>query len=215
MAVELDRDCVQELSKSEFKNLEVVHHDFLEFDLNKLEAERIKVIGNVPYQITTPIVARLFGEIGAPSPWLGKIDSVVLTVQKEVAERFVARPGRKDYSQITLLINYFAESEIVEIVPPDSFWPRPEVTSAVVKLVPREKPPIDCVNHILLRQIIQAGFRQRRKMLKNNLGFLKKSTEELENLMSALKLDPQARAERLSLQQFAQITNAVAKDVAS
>lgn len=208
-AVELDSDAVAELEKQNLKNVVIEHGDFLQFDLNKIGVPVFKVAGNVPYQITTPIVARLFGEIGAPSAWLKSIKTVVLTVQKEVAERFVGRPGSKSYSQITLLIDYFARAEIVEIIPPDAFWPRPEVTSAVVRMTPHAEPSIQCKDHILLRQIIQAGFRQRRKMLKNNLTFTKRTQDEIARTMAALKLDPMARAERLSLAQFARLADAL------
>ncbi|HNB20794.1 MAG TPA: 16S rRNA (adenine(1518)-N(6)/adenine(1519)-N(6))-dimethyltransferase RsmA [Candidatus Melainabacteria bacterium] len=209
LAIDLDRECVEELQKSNFKGVEIFHQDFLQFDLNSIECESLKIVGNVPYQITTPIVARLFGEIGAPSPWLPKIDSVVMTVQKEVAERFVASPNQKEYSQITLLIKYFAHAELLESVPADSFVPEPNVNSAVVRMTPHSKTPVDCVDHKLLRQIIRAGFKQRRKMLRNNLSFLNMSPEQIGGLLASLKIDPMVRAERLSLEQFAKIANAV------
>ncbi len=209
IAVDLDRECVEELEKCQFTGVEIHHEDFLQFDLGSVDSASIKVVGNVPYQITTPIVARLFGEIGAPSPWISKIESVVMTVQKEVAERFVATPDNKNYSQITLLVNYFAEAELLEVIPKESFIPEPNVTSAVVRFKPYEKPPVDCSDHKLLRQIIRAGFKQRRKMLKNNLSFLNLSQDQLGVLLASLKIDPMVRAERLSLDQFAKITNAV------
>lgn len=209
LSVDLDRECVEELEKSNYKGVEIFHQDFLQFDLSSIECESLKVAGNVPYQITTPIVARLFGEIGSPAPWLPKIESVVMTVQKEVAERFVAKPNNKEYSQITLLIKYFAEAELLEVVPKDSFVPEPNVNSAVVRMVPHQRPPIECVDHKLLRQIIRAGFKQRRKMLRNNLTFLNKTPEEIGKLFASLKIDPMVRAERLSLEQFAKIANAV------
>lgn len=208
-AVDLDRECVEELEKSNIDGVEICHQDFLQFDLNSIECKSLKVVGNVPYQITTPIVARLFGEIGAPSAWLSKIDCVVMTVQKEVAERFVADPNNKEYSQITLLIKYFARAELLEVIPADSFVPEPNVTSAVVRMTPYDKPPIDCSDHKLLRQIIRAGFKQRRKMLRNNLSFLNLSPEDIGKLLASLKIDPMVRAERLSLDQFAKIANAV------
>ena len=189
--------------------VEIHHQDFLQFDLTSIDCRSLKVVGNVPYQITTPIVARLFGEIGAPSPWITKIDSVVMTVQKEVAERFVANPNNKNYSQISLLIKYFAEAELLEVIPAESFVPEPNVKSAVVRMKPHLRVPIDCSDHKLLRQIIRAGFKQRRKMLKNNLSFLNLSEAELGALFASLKIDPMVRAERLSLDQFAKIANAV------
>jgi len=210
LAVDLDRECVDELQKISLDNVEVHHRDFLQFDLSSIDCPSLKVVGNVPYQITTPIVARLFGEIGTPSPWLSKIDSVVMTVQKEVAERFVANPGSKNYSQITLLIKYYAQAELLEVVPRDAFVPEPNVTSAVVRMVPFKEPPLKCDDHKLLRQIIRAGFKQRRKMLKNNLSFLDRSQDQLGALFASLRIDPMVRAEKLSLEQFASIANAIA-----
>lgn len=210
LAIDLDRECVEELQKANLKGVEIFHEDFLQFDLAAIDSPQLKVVGNVPYQITTPIVARLFGEIGAPAPWLSKIENVVMTVQKEVAERFVADPDNKEYSQITLLIKYFANAELLEVVPRDAFMPEPNVTSAVVRLTPYDKPQIDCTDHKLLRQIIRAGFKQRRKMLKNNLSFLNLTPDQLGSLLASLRIDPMVRAERLSLDQFAKIANAVA-----
>jgi 16S rRNA (adenine1518-N6/adenine1519-N6)-dimethyltransferase len=206
LAVELDSDAVSDLRSRNFPNLEVVHADFLSFDLETLQTN-FTVAGNVPYQITTPIVCRLFGEIGEPSPWLSRIDRVVLTVQLEVANRFVASPDTRDYSQITLLSNYFAEARILFELSPDEFFPSPNVRSAVVEFIPHKKPPIDCRNIRLLRQLIKSGFSQRRKMLRNNLGFLKMSDAELAKVFQALNLDPQVRAERLTLEKYSQFAN--------
>jgi 16S rRNA (adenine1518-N6/adenine1519-N6)-dimethyltransferase len=206
IAVELDSDAVCDLQEQLFPNLEVVHADFLRFDLETIEGQ-FKVAGNVPYQITTPIVARLFGEIGAPKPWLHRIEKVVLTVQLEVANRFCATPDTRDYSQITLLTNFFAEAKILEELAPEEFFPSPNVRSAVVEFTPFKEPPIQCTNYKLLRQLIKSGFGQRRKMLRNNLGFLKLSDAELSKVFQELNLDPQVRAEKLSLQKYCQFAN--------
>jgi 16S rRNA (adenine1518-N6/adenine1519-N6)-dimethyltransferase len=132
-----------------------------------------------------------------------------MTVQLEVAERLVAQAGDKQYSQVTLLTNYYCRSRILEAVPADCFFPEPKVTSAVVELIPLSGPVVEVKNPRLLRQIIQAGFAQRRKMLKNNLGFLRLPEGELQAVFSRLKLDPQVRAERLSLGQFAMLADAL------
>ncbi|GEM_PF-329434 len=213
-AVELDSACVERLRKMALDNLAVVQADFLQYDVRQLldpsqPGAGLKVAGNVPYQITSRIVARLFGEIGAPSPWLAALDRVVLTVQLEVARRFVATPGSRDYSQITLLTNYYSRPSLLEVVPAESFFPVPQVDSAVVAFVPHEAPPVTCGNPRLLRQIIQAGFNQRRKMLRNNLSFLALGHDELLAVFKGLNFDPQVRAERLSLAQFAMLTDAV------
>lgn len=213
-AVELDRSAVSELNDRKLENLTVVHDDFLRFDLTELTGKlapglKLKVAGNVPYQITSKIVARLFGELDCPSPWFASLDRIVMTVQLEVARRFVASPGSGDYSQISLLTQFYCTPELLEVVPSDSFYPVPQVESAVVLFTPRPNPPVDCRNLRLLRQVIQAGFRQRRKMLKNNLSFLSLSQEELNSIFKSLNFDPQIRAERLSLKQFALLADAL------
>ncbi len=204
--VELDWECCINLKDLEIPNVTVHQQDFLQFDL-ATQPSHLKIAGNVPYQITTPILCYIFGEIGAPSPWFQNVDKVVLTVQKEVAERFVAKPGTSDYSKITLLTNYFSEAEILHVLPPDCFYPAPKVTSAVVRFTPLKQPPIECGNHKLLRQVIKAGFGQKRKMLRNNLSFLKQPLSALDKVFREMNLDPQTRAERLSLQQFARPTD--------
>ncbi len=211
VAVELDREAVQSLDKLNTGNLEVVHGDFLRYDINSAltDGQKLNVVGNVPYQITAPIVAHLFGEIGEPSPWLTRIKSVVLTVQLEVAERFTATPGGKDYSQVTLLVNYFANAKLIRKVPKESFYPVPNVNSAVVRFDLLEKPAIECTNNKLLRQVIKAGFSQRRKMLKNTLSFLNLPQDKLDDVFRKLSFDPQVRAERLSLKQFALLADAL------
>jgi 16S rRNA (adenine1518-N6/adenine1519-N6)-dimethyltransferase len=208
-AVELDPECVETVTELNLPRLKILHEDFLKSDLNLILDQKSKVIGNIPYNITTPILARLFGEIDQPSQWLNKIDSVVLTVQREVALRLVAQAGEEDYSQISILVNYFAKSEILFYLPPEDFVPIPEVTSAVVRLVPHKEPPISCCSMRLMRQIVQAGFRQRRKMLKNNLGFLNIGQDVLLRVFDKLNFDPQVRAETMGLRQFALLTDEI------
>lgn len=208
IAVELDRECIAKLQPKAPQNLTLVHMDFLAYDLSQIDRP-FKVVGNVPYQITTPIVARLFGEIGSPSPWFDSLQTIILTVQLEVANRFVARPDTRDYSQITLLTNYFCQAEILRQLPRESFSPPPKVNSAIVRFTPLPQPTVACKDHKLLRKLIAAGFSQRRKMLRNNLGFLHLSDIELSKLFQATAIDPQARAERLSLQDFARLADAV------
>jgi 16S rRNA (adenine1518-N6/adenine1519-N6)-dimethyltransferase len=205
-AVELDREAIADLEVLKMPGVNLVHEDFLQFDLSTIKAP-FKVAGNVPYQITTPIIARLFGEIGEPQPWFSNIEKVVLTVQLEVAQRFVAQPNSREYSQITLLTNYFSEAKILFELSATEFYPPPKVQSAVVEFIPLAKPPIDCTNTKLLRKLIKAGFSQRRKMLRNNLGFLHLSDDAIGQVFKELSLDPQIRAERLTLQTYAALTN--------
>jgi 16S rRNA (adenine1518-N6/adenine1519-N6)-dimethyltransferase len=207
--IELDDGFIEHLGNQNFSNLTIVHGDFLKVDIGSHASPRLKIAGNVPYQITSRIIAHVFGEIDKPSPWLSLIDSVVLTIQYEVAQRIVAEPGSKDYSQITLLTNYYSQPEIIEVVPGNHFFPQPRVDSAVVRFIPLQKPAVETLSPRLLRQIIRAGFSQRRKMLKNNLGFLGLSQGKLAQLFDELNFDPQVRAERMSLQQFAVFTDKV------
>jgi 16S rRNA (adenine1518-N6/adenine1519-N6)-dimethyltransferase len=212
-AVELDSEAIRSLQELRLPGCEIINDDFLRFDISKQIAllptgDKLKVAGNVPYQITAKIIARLFGELDKPSPWWQALGTIVLTVQLEVARRFVAQPGESDYSQITLLTNFYSQPEIITVVPAGSFYPVPKVDSAVVRFTPRAVPAVAPGNARLFKQIIQAGFRQRRKMLRNNLSFLKLSAEQLSSVFKALNLDPQVRAERLSLAQLAAFTDA-------
>ncbi len=207
-AVELDRDCVEDLNNARMKNLNIIHGDFLAFDIGTM-GDGVKIIGNVPYQITTPIIAHIFGEIGEPSPWLKKVERVVLTVQYEVAQRFVADPNTEHFSQITLLVNYFSRARMLKKLPTDAFYPAPKVSSAVVEFVPLEKPPVQPKSTKMLRQLIKAGFGQRRKMLKNNLSFLKATPEELSNAFAIARINEQARAEMLGLQKLSDLADAL------
>jgi 16S rRNA (adenine1518-N6/adenine1519-N6)-dimethyltransferase len=208
-AVELDIDCVKYLNSLKLPGLKVIHQDFLQCDLEEILASRTKVIGNIPYQITTPIIGRLLGEIGEPSTWLNSIESIIFTMQREVAHRLIANPGEENYSQVSLLANYFADRELLFTIAAQDFSPAPEVTSAVVRLTPYGELKVNCLNHKLLRQIIQAGFRQRRKMLKNNLAFLHFDPNVLNKIFAELNFDPQVRAERLGLGQFALLADKV------
>jgi 16S rRNA (adenine1518-N6/adenine1519-N6)-dimethyltransferase len=210
IAVELDEQAVERLNGFAWSNLAIVHQDFLKFDLDQALPREgtAKVAGNIPYQITAPILKMMFGEIDEPNPVLSRISNIVLTIQAEVADRFVALPGSKQYSQITLLVNNFAKPEIILRLPSESFFPPPEVESAIVRLTPKPHPAVTPRNPRLLRQIIQAGFQQRRKMLKNNLSFLNISDQDVDKVFNKLNFDPQARAERLSLQQFAMLADA-------
>lgn len=208
IAVELDSECVSDLGKLALPNVSVSHGDFLRFDFGTI-GDTIKIVGNVPYQITTPIISHIFGEIGQPKPWLSTVKRVVLTVQYEVAQRFVAKPDTSEYSQITLLINYFASARILRKVPPEAFCPRPEVTSAVVEFRPLPTAPVDCQNTRLLRQVIKAGFSQRRKMMKNNLSFLHSAPGDIHRAFARVGISLQARAETLSLEQFAKLSDAL------
>jgi 16S rRNA (adenine1518-N6/adenine1519-N6)-dimethyltransferase len=223
VAVELDRESVSHLKTLKLEKLSIKHGDFLAYDIHSgrfrqgeqegwSEAPkdaRLKIVGNVPYQITGLILSHLLGEIAEPSPHLQQIDCIVLTVQKEVAQRMVAKPGSKHYARLSLLISYFCDAELLFEVPASSFFPAPKVDSAVVRLYPLAAPPVECKNHKFLRKVIKAGFAQRRKMLRNALTSLAIPQEQINDIFKELRFDPQVRAETLSLQQFALLTDAL------
>jgi 16S rRNA (adenine1518-N6/adenine1519-N6)-dimethyltransferase len=212
-AIELDPYCVEAINKLSLTNLTIIEADFLQIDLSPILNEPTKIIGNIPYNITTPIISKLIGEIGQPAPWLKQISSIVLTVQRELAERLVAKPGHKDYSQITLLMNYYGCAEMLFKIGAENFSPQPQVSSAVIKFVPYDKIQVNCKNHMLLRRVIQTGFASRRKMLKNNLRALRIKEDVLTKIFRELNFDPQVRAESLSLELFAKLTDALEKEM--
>ncbi|MBX9688319.1 MAG: 16S rRNA (adenine(1518)-N(6)/adenine(1519)-N(6))-dimethyltransferase RsmA [Candidatus Obscuribacterales bacterium] len=227
-AVELDRESVDYLKALKIENLDIKHGDFLAYEIlsrrfrepgsqawKEQDKERrpLKIAGNVPYQITGLILGHLLGEIGSPTEHLKHIDSIVLTVQKEVAERMVAKAGSYHYAQLSLMIAYFCKSEIVLHLPAFDFFPAPRVDSAIVRLTPLKEAPLNCRNHKLLRRVIKAGFKQRRKMLRNALLSLGIEQEKLNQLFKELRFDPQVRAESLSLEQFAMLTDALESEI--
>lgn len=226
VAIELDRESIDELRAAKYPNVALKHGDFLSFDLNRLQffrkgrndesavspepelTERIKVVGNVPYQITGPIIGRLLGEVDKPSPWLSRIDRIVLMVQREVAERMLAKAGDREYSRVSILVQQYCRPELVQVVPSASFFPPPKVDSAIVRLNMREAPLVRSRNLRLMRKLIEAGFRQRRKMYRNAISFLRLPPAQIDSVFAKLSIDPLARAETLSIQQFAMLADA-------
>jgi 16S rRNA (adenine1518-N6/adenine1519-N6)-dimethyltransferase len=210
VAIELDRESVERLRAAKYPNVEIKHGDFLRFDLNiKATAEgTMKIVGNVPYQITGLIIGHLLGELDKPSPWLHRIKNIVLTVQYEVAQRIVAKPGESEYSRLSILSQQYCETELVQRLPASAFYTPPEVNSAIVRMTPLPQPAVTCSNMTLMRQLVQAGFRQRRKMFRNALGFLRLPQSTIDSTFARLSMDPQVRAERLSLKQFAMLADA-------
>ena len=169
VAVEIDNNLIPILKDTlaAYHNVEVLNEDILKVDINKLAQEKnggrpIKVVANLPYYITTPIIMGLF-ESHVP------IDSITIMVQKEVADRMQVGPGTKDYGALSLAVQYYAKPEIVVNVPPSCFMPQPKVGSAVIRLTRHEKPPVDVKDEKLMFQIIRASFNQRRKTLANGL----------------------------------------------
>ncbi len=209
-AVEIDSNLIPILKDtlSEYSNIEIVHGDILKVDIGALAREKnqgkpIKVVANLPYYITTPIIMGLF-ESHVP------IDSITVMVQKEVAERMQASPGTKDYGALTLAVGYYAKPEIVANVPPNCFMPRPKVGSAVVRLKRHEHPIVQVEDEKLMFDLIRASFNQRRKTLVNGLNnapgiFLGK--EKIQECLKELSVSETIRGEALTLEQFARLSN--------
>jgi 16S rRNA (adenine1518-N6/adenine1519-N6)-dimethyltransferase len=211
VAVEIDRDLCQLLSKQLGKreNFLLLQGDFLTLDLPSYLAafpnfqKPNKVVANIPYNITGPIIEKLLGTIANPNP--EPFDSIVLLVQKEVAERLYAKPESKAFGALTVRVQYLAECELICPVPAVAFHPPPKVDSAVVRLRPRqiETPAIEPRR---LENLIKLGFSAKRKMLRNNLQSVVER-DRLSQLLEQLKINPQARAEDLSTQQWVILTN--------
>lgn len=208
MAVEIDRNLIPILSEtlSDYDNVEILNADILKIDLRKTVEEKnqgkpIKVVANLPYYITTPIIMELF-ESEIP------VDNITVMVQKEVADRMQAQPGTKDYGALSLAVQFYAEPYIVANVPPNCFMPRPKVGSAVIRLTRHQNPPIEVKNKKLLFQLIRASFNQRRKTLQNgikNFSGLSFSKEEVADALEQIGVSPTIRGEALSLEQFAEL----------
>ena len=208
-AVEIDDNLIPILQDtlSAYDNVTVIHNDVLKLDINKLveekcEGKRIKVVANLPYYITTPILMGLF-ESHVP------MESVTVMVQKEVAQRMQALPGGKDYGALSLAVQFYAEPYIVANVPPNCFMPRPNVGSAVIRLTSHKKP-VAVKNEKLMFDIIRASFNQRRKTLQNGLNNASNLSVNKEQVVTALEkmgLPATVRGEALSLEQFAELSN--------
>ncbi|MEE1010392.1 MAG: 16S rRNA (adenine(1518)-N(6)/adenine(1519)-N(6))-dimethyltransferase RsmA [Agathobacter sp.] len=214
VAVEIDTNLIPILKEtlSEYDNVEVINGDILKIDINKIaekynDNKPIKVVANLPYYITTPIIMGLF-ESHVP------IDSITIMVQKEVADRMQEGPGSKEYGALSLAVQYYANPKIVADVPPSCFMPQPKVGSAVIKLTRHQNPPVDVDNEKLLFQVIRASFNQRRKTLANGLNnfpAIALSKEEIQESIKELGVSPTIRGEALSLEQFAQLSNIIGK----
>ena len=210
IAVEIDKNLIPILEETlgDYDNVRVINEDVLKVDLKKLADEEnggrpVKVVANLPYYITTPIIMGLF-ENGVP------LDSITVMVQKEVADRMQTGPGNKDYGALSLAVQYYAEPYIVANVPPNCFMPRPKVGSAVIRLTRHEKPPVEVKDEKLMFEIIRASFNQRRKTLANGLNNSDKLTftkEKITEVIEKLGKGASVRGEALTLEEFARLTN--------
>lgn len=209
-AVEIDNTLIPILNDtlSEYDNVTIINEDILKVNINKLVEEEcgnrpIKVVANLPYYITTPIIMSLFeNDVN--------IDNITVMIQKEVAERIVSKPGTKDYGALTLAVNFYSTPEIVANVPPNCFMPRPNVSSAVIRMTKDVEPKVKVADKELLFKLIKASFLQRRKTLVNGIGNFKELNITKDRVAEALKkmgLDENIRGERLSLSEFGELSD--------
>ena len=209
IAVELDEDAIKELKKLNAPNLEIIHQDILKTDLSTLCEDKIKVVANIPYYITSPIIAHLLGEVDdLDNKNRAKITDIILMVQQEVAQRMCANENSqsKQYALLTILLQFCADVEMLRIVGRKCFYPAPKVTSALVKLTVREKPLLDLTDYSHFRKTVRAGFAQRRKNIKNcllNGGF---SKDAVLKSLSELGIDENTRGEKLSVETFGKLS---------
>lgn len=215
IAIELDEDAIRELEKLNAPNLKIIHKDILKTDLSELCEGKVKVVANIPYYITSPIIAHLLGEIDdLNNKNRNKITDILLMVQEEVARRMVATENSpsKQYGLLTILSQFWADVEIKELVGRRSFFPAPKVNSALVKLIVREKPKLELTDYTHFRKTVKAAFSQRRKNIKNCLlsgGF---SKEKIQQAMQKLNLDENTRGEKLSIETFGKLSEALLSD---
>ena len=215
IAIELDEEAIKELRKLDADNLEIIHKDILKTDLSELCDGKVKIVANIPYYITSPIIAHLLGEVDdLNNKNRNKITDILLMVQEEVARRMVADENSpsKQYGLLTILSQFWADVEIVKLVGRKSFYPAPKVNSALVKLNVREKPLLELSDYSHFRKTVKAAFSQRRKNIKNCLisgGFAK---DTVKNVLEKLGFDENVRGEKLSIQQFGMLSEALLKE---
>ncbi len=209
-AVEIDKNLIPILTETlaDYKNVSIINEDILKVDLNRIVEEKnggkpVKIVANLPYYITTPIIMGLF-ENHVP------VKSITVMVQKEVADRMQVGPGTKDYGALSLAVQYYAKPEIVAIVPPNCFIPRPNVASAVIRLTCHEKKPVEVKDEKGMFALIRASFNQRRKTLANSLSNaqnLSLTREQVTEALESMQLSPTIRGEALTLEQFAALAD--------
>lgn len=212
VAIELDNNLlpILDYTLGDYENFQVVHGDVLKIDLHSLIEEKfadvkeLKVVANLPYYITTPIIMKLLEE-------RLKIDKIVVMVQKEVALRMKASPGNKDYGALSIAVQYYSNAEIIVNVPKNVFVPKPNVDSAVIMLDVYKEPRVKVMDEKLFFNVVKAAFGKRRKTLLNTLstGGLELEKQEVLSVLEKCNIDPQLRGEVLSIEEFANISNAI------
>ncbi|MCX7842972.1 MAG: 16S rRNA (adenine(1518)-N(6)/adenine(1519)-N(6))-dimethyltransferase RsmA [Clostridia bacterium] len=217
-AIEIDKHLIPALKENlnEFTNVDIINEDVLNVDIKRLtedirqtydtelKNDKVKVVANLPYYITTPIIMKFLEEDPG-------IDMMVLMVQKEVGERIAAKPGGKDYGALSVAVQYYAKPETVLKVPPGCFIPQPEVDSVVIRLKVFDQPPVKLLNKDIFFKTVKASFGQRRKTLINalsNSGQFHLSKEEIKQILESIGVDEKQRGETLTIEQFARLANA-------
>ncbi|SDE53330.1 16S rRNA (adenine1518-N6/adenine1519-N6)-dimethyltransferase [Paenibacillus sp. UNCCL117] len=219
VAVEIDQRLLPMLAETlaPYPHAEVVHADVLKVDLQALFAEhfqgvdKVSVVANLPYYVTTPILMKLLEE-RLP------LENIVVMIQKEVAERMAAKPGGKEYGSLSIAVQYYCEPELVAIVPQTVFIPQPNVDSAVIKLKVRETPAVVVEDEAFFFEVVQASFTQRRKTIYNNLAakyFTKETKQELERLLHEAGIEPSRRGETLSMAEYATLSRTLSAYLAA
>lgn len=212
LAVEIDKHLIPALNDnlSDFSNITIINNDIMKVEIEaiiteykeKYNADFIKVVANLPYYITTPIIMKFLEEVKG-------IDAMVFMVQKEVAQRMVSKPGIKDYGALSVAVQFYSKPQIMFDVPPHCFIPQPEVHSTVIKLDILSKPPVN-VNKELYFKLVKASFGQRRKTLVNalaNAGIFNKSKDQIKHIIESMGLNENVRGEVLSVEKFGELAN--------
>ena len=214
IAIELDEEAIKELEKLEYDNLEIIHNDILKTDISALSNEKVKVVANIPYYITAPIISHLLGEIDdLNNKNRNSISEIILMVQEEVARRIVAteKSPSKQYGLLTILAQFWTDCEIIRLVGRKSFFPAPKVNSALVGLKINNEPKLKLSDYSHFRRVLKAAFSQRRKNIKNCLmsgGF---SKEKIQIALKNLGLDENIRGEKLSIETFGKLSEELLK----
>ncbi len=215
IAIELDEDAIEVIKKFEASNLQIIHNDVLKVDFSQF-GENLKVVANIPYYITSPILAHLLGEIDDLENKNRKcIDEIILMVQYEVAQRLEAteKSPSKQYGLLSILAQFFADVKMIKKVPSKCFYPRPKVDSALVHIKVRNKPLLELTDYTFFRRVLKAAFASRRKNIKNclvNSGFDKNIVQKT---LSELKIQENVRGESLSVQQFGELSEQLRKNL--
>ncbi|EKE04240.1 MAG: Ribosomal RNA small subunit methyltransferase A [uncultured bacterium] len=212
IAIEIDPDAIKELTSLPYSNIEIIDRDILKVDISELVDKPVKIIANIPYYITSPILVHLLGEIDQNNYKNREyISEIILMVQYEVAKRIVAteKSSSKEYGLLSILANYWADTELICKVPASSFYPAPKVDSALIKLKVRQEPIIQVSNPKLFRRVIQGAFGQRRKNIKNaltNAGF---DSNTVTAALLKSNIEPGRRGETVSIEEYRDLTEAI------